>query len=55
MKKAEMKMTLKKIIFSSIIINTLLNKVSYAHILIDSECLCFNMITKKTVEQNKLK
>ena len=33
----------------------LLNKVLYTHILINSKCLCFDMIIKKTVEQNKLK
>ena len=47
-------MTLKKMIFSSITINTLLNEVLYTHILIDSGCLCFDMMTKKTMEQNKL-
>ena len=50
-----MKMILKKIIFLFIIIDTLLNGVLYIHILINSECLCFNMMTKKTVKQNKLK
>ena len=48
-------MTLKKMIFLFIIINTLLNRVLYTHILINSECLCFDMMIKKTVEQNKLK
>ena len=55
MKKVEMKMTLKKMIFLFITINMLLNGVSYAHILIDLGCLCFGMVIKKTVEQNKLK
>ena len=50
-----MKMILKKIIFSFITINTLLNKVLYIYTLIDSECLCFSMVIKKTVKQNKLK
>ena len=48
-------MALKKIIFSFITIDILLNRVSYTHILVDSECLYFGMITKKTVKQNKLK
>ena len=55
MKKTEMKMTLKKITSLFITINTLLNRVSYTHILVNSECLCFGMMTKKTAEQNKLK
>ena len=55
MKKAEVKMVLKEMTFSPIIINTLLNGVSYTHTLINLRCLCFNMVTKKTVEQNKLK
>ena len=50
-----MKMTLKKIISSFITIDILLNEVLYAHTLVDSECLCFGMMTKKTVEWNKLK
>ena len=41
--------------FSLITINTLLNRVLYTHILINSECLCFDMMIKKTVEWNKLK
>ena len=55
MKETEVKMTLKEIISSFIIIDTLLNKVLYTHTLVDSECLCFDIITKKTVKQNKLK
>ena len=55
MKKAEMKMILKKMIFSFITIDMLLNGVSYTHTLVNSGCLCFGMMTKKTVEQNKLK
>ena len=42
-------------ISSLITIDTLLNRISYAHILVNLRCLCFNMMTKKTVEQNKLK
>ena len=38
-----------------ITIDTLLNGILYTHTLIDSKCLCFDMMTKKTVEQNKLK
>ena len=41
-----MKIVLKKIIFSFTIINTLLNKVLYIYILIDSECLYFNIMSK---------
>ena len=37
-----------------ITINMLLNGVSYTYALVDSGCLCFGMMTKKTVEQNKL-
>ena len=48
-------MVLKEIISSFITIDTLLNEVSYTHTLVDLECLCFGMMTKKTVEQNKLK
>ena len=48
-------MVLKKMISLFITINTLLNEVLYTHILVDSECLCFGMVIKKTVEQNKLK
>ena len=48
-------MTLKEMIFLFITIDMLLNGVLYAHTLIDSRCLCFSMVTKKTVEQNKLK
>ena len=55
MKKAEVKMALKKMIFLFITINMLLNRVLYAHTLVDSKCLCFGMMIKKTVEQNKLK
>ena len=55
MKEAEMKMTLEKITSLPITINMLLNRVSYTHTLIDLKCLCFSMVTKKTVEQNKLK
>ena len=47
-------MALKKMTSSFIIINTLLNEVLYTHALIDSGCLCFGMVTKKTVEWNKL-
>ena len=54
MKKAKIKMTLKEIIFLFIIINMLLNRVLYIHILINSEYLCFNIMTKKTVKWNKL-
>ena len=50
-----MKMVLKKIISLSITINTLLNGILYTHILVDLECLCFGMVTKKTMEWNKLK
>ena len=55
MKEAEVKMTLKKIIFSFITIDMLLNRVLYTHTLVDLRCLCFDMMIKKTVEQNKLK
>ena len=48
-------MTLKKMTSSFITINMLLNRVSYIHTLIDSECLCFGMVIKRTVEWNKLK
>ena len=54
-KKIEIKTALKEIIFSLIIINTLLNRVLYAYTLVNSECLCFGMMIKKTVEWNKLK
>ena len=54
-KKTEVKMILKKIIFSFITIDILLNEVLYAYILIDSKCLCFDMITKKIIKCNKLK
>ena len=54
MKKAEVKTAQKKMISLSITIDMLLNKVSYIHTLIDSECLCFDMMTKRTVEWNKL-
>ena len=54
-KKAEVKIVLKKMIFSFIIINMLLNEVLYTYILIDSECLCFNIMIKKIVKWNKLK
>ena len=54
MKKTEVKMILKEMIFPFITINTLLNKVSYTHILINSECLYFDIIIKRTVKQNKL-
>ena len=50
-----MKMALKEIIFSLITIDTLLNGILYIHILIDLKCLYFDMMTKKTVEQNKSK
>ena len=53
-KEAEVKTALKKTIFLFITINTLLNEVLYTHILIDSKCLCFNIMIKKTVEWNKL-
>ena len=53
-KKAEVKTALKKMIFSFIIIDILLNEVLYAHILVDSKCLCFSIMIKKTVKQNKL-
>ena len=55
MKKAEVKMILKEMIFLFITIDMLLNRVSYTHILVDLRCLCFGMMTKKTVKQNKLK
>lgn len=55
MKKTEVKIILKEITFLFITINTLLNEISYTHILIDLECLCFNMMIKKIVKQNKLK
>ena len=55
MKKAEMKITLKKMTFSFITINILLNKVLYVYILIDLKCLCFDIMIKKTVKWNKLK
>ena len=55
MKEIEMKMILKKMIFSFITINMLLNRVLYTHILINLKCLYFSMMTKKTVKQNKLK
>ena len=48
-------MALKEMIFSFITINMLLNEISYTHALVDLECLCFDMMTKKTVKQNKLK
>ena len=48
-------MALKKMTFSFITINMLLNGILYTHTLVDSECLCFGMMTKKTVKQNKLK
>ena len=54
-KETEVKTALKEMTSLSIIINMLLNGVSYTHTLIDSECLCFGMVTKKTVKQNKLK
>ena len=54
-KKAEVKTALKEMISPLITINTLLNEVLYTHILVDSECLYFGMMIKKTVEQNKLK
>ena len=54
MKKAEVKMALKEMISPSITIDMLLNGVLYAHTLVDLECLCFGMVTKKTVEWNKL-
>ena len=50
-----MKITLKKMTFLLIIIDMLLNGISYTYTLIDSEYLCFGMMTKKTVKQNKLK
>ena len=55
MKKAEVKMTLKKIIFLFITIDILLNRILYIHILINLKCLYFNIMIKKTVKQNKLK
>ena len=55
MKEAEVKMALKEIIFSFITIDTLLNGILYVYTLVDSECLCFDIMIKKTVEQNKLK
>ena len=55
MKKAEMKITLKKMIFLFITINILLNRVLYIYTLINSEYLCFDMIIKKIVKWNKLK
>ena len=55
MKKAKVKMTLKKMIFPSITINMLLNEVLYIHILINLKCLYFGIMTKKPVKQNKLK
>ena len=54
-KKTKVKTVLKEIIFPFITIDMLLNGVLYTHILVDSECLCFGMMTKKTVEWNKLK
>ena len=42
-------------IFSFITIDMLLNEILYIYILVDSECLCFNIMIKKTVKQNKLK
>ena len=48
-------MVLKEIIFSFITIDMLLNGVSYTHTLVYSECLCFGMVTKRTVKWNKLK
>ena len=50
-----MKIILKKMISSFITIDMLLNEVLYTHILMNLECLCFSMITKKTMKQNKLK
>ena len=54
-KKAKIKTMLKEMIFSFITIDTLLNKVSYVHTLVNLEYLCFSIMTKKTVKQNKLK
>ena len=54
-KEAEVKMTLKRIIFLFITIDMLLNKILYTHILIDLRCLCFDMMIKRIVKQNKLK
>ena len=48
-------MILKKMIFLFITINTLLNGVLYVYALVDLKYLCFGIITKKTVKQNKLK
>ena len=54
-REAEVKTALKKMTSLSITIDMLLNGVSYTHTLVNSGCLCFGMMTKKTVEQNKLK
>ena len=53
-KETEVKTVLKEMTSSPITIDMLLNGVLYTHILVDSECVCFGMVTKKTVEQNKL-
>ena len=49
-KEIEVKTMLKEIISSFIIIDTLLNEILYAHILVDLRCLCFNMMIKKIVK-----
>ena len=54
-KETEVKTVFKKITLSFITIDMLLNKISYIYILVNLKCLCFNMIIKKTVKQNKLK
>lgn len=54
-KENDIKIVLKKIIFSFTTINMLLNEVLYTYILVDSKCLCFSIMIKKTVKQNNLK
>ena len=50
-----MKTALKEKTFLFITINILLNKVLYIYIFINSNCLCFNIMIKEIVKQNKLK